>query len=492
MHRKAPWTSALALGWILVASGCPGDDDDSAGPGDDDDSAGQGDDDTSSDDDDTTDEPFVPDLATGGCGAPDYDWAPMARMGEIVDWELHETDGFTAEAIDLLLTNYGIATFEPSYDVRVYRIRYLTQDRGAEVEATGLLSFPIVDEETEVPTLLWLHPTMGFNDDCAPSAIGVEGGLFNVLWSSLGFAVAAPDYLGMAGGGAPSGQLHPYVLAEPTAVASLDSLRALHRFRAGEGDADVLASPELRTVLWGASEGGFAALWSDRYAPRYAPEFDVVATVASVPPSDTLGLTTHAVSVASPTTAALAGVLATAQPWYGGGADMGQVFTDEDPFFFASTLQDLLGENCSPGDAVEGLETIDQLYTGPFVDAAAAADWAAVEPWSCYLFQSTLDTSEIPLDRITPTLYLVAGEDDLVVADVGRQHFPVLCEMGYQLEYLECAGAGHVDGAIDSLPYQWQWIHDRLDGEELAEPCVMTDPVDCTEFELMPVGAPLR
>ena len=464
---------ATALLWI----GCP-----SGGPVHDDDDSG---DDDASGDDDTTEEAFVPDLPTDGCGAPEYAWAPMERMGEIVDHEVHETDGFTAEAIDLLLTNYGITTFEPEYDVRVYRVRYITQDRGAEVEATGLLSFPIVDAEAEVPAMLWLHPTMGFNDDCAPSAIGLEGGLFNVLWSSLGFAVAAPDYLGMAGWGAPSGYLHPYVLAEPTAVASLDSLRALHRFRAGEGDAAVLALPEQRAVFWGASEGGFAALWSDRYAPRYAPEFEVVASVASVAPSDALGLTSHAVTVPSPTTAALAGVLGSAQPWYGGTADLADVFTDEDPFFFASSLQDILADGCSPGDAIQGLETIDQMYTTAFIEAAGSEDWDAVEPFSCYLARSTLRTTEFPFDQATPTLYLVAGEDDLVVADVGRADFPVLCDLGYQLEYLECEGAGHVDGAIDSLPYQWQWIHDRLAGIELSEPCVMTEPVDCTAFGLV-------
>ena len=474
--RRIP-LSALPLLLVLApfTSGCPGDDDDSAGPGDDDVTG----------DDDTTADPFVPDLPAGGCGAPEYTWAPMERMGEIVDWEVHETDGFTAEAIGLLLSNYGITAFEPSFDVRVYRVRYLTQDRGAEVEATGILSVPIVDQETEVPTLLWLHPTMGFADECAPTALGVEGGLFNVLWSSLGFAVASPDYLGMAGWGAPSDMLHPYVLAEPTAVASLDAVRALHRFRAGEGDDDVLALPTARTIFWGASEGGFAALWAERYAARYAPELEAVATVAAVPPSDALGLSSHAVSEPGPTTAALAAVLATAQPWYGGTADMGQVFTDEDPFFFASSLQDLLGTSCTPGDALDGLETADQLYTADFIAAASASDWSDVEPWSCFLHQSTLHTSEIPMDRATPTLYLVAGEDDLVVAEVGRQHFPVLCDAGYELEYLECEGAGHVDGAIDSLPYQWQWIHDRLDGIELSQPCVMTEPVDCTEFDLM-------
>ena len=467
------------LSALILLLGCPSDpDDDSANS--DDDTALQ-DDDTAMPDDDSA-EPFVPSLPTGGCGAPEYTWAPLARMGEIVDWDEPDGYAFPAETIQILLEGQGISTFVPEYDVRVFLVRYLTQDRGAEVEATAWASFPVFDEPAEVPSIAWLHGTTGFTDECAPTNMGLEGAVGNILLSSLGFAVVAPDYLGLNGWGDPAGFLHPYVVAEPTAVASLDSLRALQRLWVDLDDA-TLAAPTRTTVLWGGSEGGFAAFWADRYAPGYAPELDIVANVALVPPTDSLGLATHGVTVPGPTTVALAAVLVANHAWYASTTALDQVLTDEDPFYLASTLPELMAGGCD-FDSLDGLSAIDQVYQPGFVEAAGTGDWNAAEPWSCFLRMATLNATEIPRDGDTPTLFVVSGEDDLVASDVVRQDFVVLCDQGYRMEYLECEGAGHSEGAVDSLPYQWQWVQARLAGDPLTDVCVQSDPVDCEEFGL--------
>ena len=472
------WLFPLFL-FSLLFGGCPGDDDDS---GDDDSGAADGDDDAGDDDsapgDD--DEPFVPQLPTGGCGGHEYGWASMERMGEIVDWDEPDGYAFTAEALEILLEGNGYGGWEPQYDVRVFLVRYITQDRGEEVEATAWASFPVLEEEEEVPTVAWFHGTSGFTDECAPTAMGLEGALGNILLSTLGYAVIAPDYLGMNGWGEPAGFLHPYVVAEPTAVASLDSLRALQRFH-DEAEDDVKARPSLRTVLWGGSEGGFAAMWADRYAPGYAPEFDVVASLALVPPTDSLGLATHGTTIAGPTTAALAAVLVTAHDWYGAEGSLHDVLTDEDPSWLASALPGALADGCDAGGLFDDLDSIEQIYVPSFAQAASTEDWAAIEPFSCYLRQSTIHATEIPRDNDTPTLFVVSGEDTLVAADVVRDDFVNLCGDGYRLEYLECAGASHSEGAVDSLPYQREWVAARLSGETLEGACVPTEPLDCAE-----------
>jgi hypothetical protein len=420
-----------------------------------------------------------PDIPTGGCGAEPYDWVALEGMGEIVEIEEAGELRLSADAVSLALALFGLEDFAPvPYGVRVWRVRYITQDRGQAVEATGLISLPDVSEPLEVPVLLYLHPTMGFTDECAPTALGLEGAAFNIIFSSLGMAVATPDYLGMHGWGEPAGFLHPYVSAEPTAVASLDALRAMHRFTE-DADVNVTTDPAA-TVIWGASEGGFAALWADRYAPYYAPEYGVSAVVAAVPPTDLMGLAQEGVEALNDTSWALAAVFATVNPWYGDPAPLSDALTDEDPTYFASTLPALMGESCTDFGDPGSVSEVADIYQQPMIDAILAGDVEAGAPFTCYLDDSSLTKADrVPLASDSPVFITTASDDTLVHAAPTRDAVPTLCEMGYRIEYLECAGAGHVDGAVDSIPAQWEWIQARLAGEPLEQTCVVTEPVEC-------------
>ena len=102
-------------------------------------------------------------------------------------------------------------------------------DTGGEDPSAVLEGLPTAG--CDAPSYSWLHPTMGFFDVCAQTALGIEGAAFPILFASMGFVVVAPDYLGMAGWGEPSPGVH-------------------------------------------------AALWADRYAPHYAPEFTAIGSIA--------------------------------------------------------------------------------------------------------------------------------------------------------------------------------------------------------------------
>ena len=65
----------------------------------------------------------------------------------------------------------------------------------------------------------------------------------------FGMAVVAPDYLGMSGWTGSSDTLHSYFVAEPTAIASLDSLRALQNTLVRE-DIALDVNPD-KVVVWG-------------------------------------------------------------------------------------------------------------------------------------------------------------------------------------------------------------------------------------------------
>lgn len=425
--------------------------------------------------------PFIPDLPTTTCGL-DYDWAPMERMGEIVAAERMADYSLSADQLNAMLGAFEMEGLGPvPYGVEVYRVRYLTQNRGSLVETTGWLSYPAGDgAPAEAPTIVWTHGTSGFTDACAPTADGIEGAAFNMIFSALGYAVASPDYLGMNGWGPPSEEVHPYLVAEATAVATLDATRAL--WRLAESNGMTIGKPTEQTVFWGGSEGGYAALWADRYASGYLPEAEVVATVALVPPTDMRGLALHAVNHFESATSALVAMLGANQVWYGEAAPLTQVLTNEAPYFLADSIVNVMLTECDGGDLFDGINTVEQIYTPAWIETLRQG--GDLQPWTCYVDQSNLVGSAITRGHDAPLLFQVSGNDDLVVAEVERSDFPNLCAEGYQAEYLECANADHTEGAVDSLPYQLQWVRDRLAGVPLpdAAVCAQGPAVDCSAF----------
>lgn len=428
----------------------------------------QGDDDSGED----SAAPAPPNLPAAACGLS-HSLLPTDGMGALVSFERDASLSLPAAGINALLAAQGLSHLLTAvYDVETYRVRYTTQDRGGEVEASGLVVLP--KAAGSVPTLLWTHPTVGFADACAPSAAGLEGAAFPILFASTGMAVAAPDYLGMNGYGAPSTQLHPYIIAEPTAIASLDSVRALFKLEAGPAAGLGTEADGQRLIHWGASEGGFAALWTDRYQVGYAPELRTLATVAAVPPTDVVGLAYYGATELGPTAAGLAGVLLSMNDWYRAD-DLGAVLQPGP----AAALPAELRADCSDFPTLDAISALDELFTPATLAAGASRDWSALPDWDCRLIESSLLGSAVPRGHDAPVFIVTAELDALVVAEPTRSDVPRLCADGYDINYMECAGAGHVDGALDSLPQQWAWLQDRIAGLPLQAPCEVPPAEAC-------------
>ncbi len=425
-------------------------------------------------------EPITP----GGCGLPAYDWLPTVGMGEVISFEEDVLSPMTAEGVDVFLGAMTESLVPAPYGVRIYRIRYTTQDKGQAVEATGLVGIPWNEEDppAELPVALWLHGTTGFEPECAPSAMGIEGTGFLLLFAAHGYVTAAPDFIGLDGdvdAPVPAEVKHFYIGLEQAGIGSLDALRATHRLVNDELGLKVTANRDV--VIWGASQGGHAAFATNLLAPYYAPEFDYRALVAMVPATDMVGLSAYSLSEFRFATRSMASFWVTAHTWYEGTEPWTDVFTDSDPNWFATEWPAQVFDDCDAMDVLRDATGVAGVFDASWLAESLGDPDASWDPWYCYLEDNSIATARIPLYQDIPTLFVLGEHDDLVYPPVERDDFDRLCAMGYRMEYLECAGAEHTDAAIWSLVDQHAWVRDRLDDIPLdpATLCQRSAPVHC-------------
>ncbi|MGO1173270.1 MAG: lipase family protein [Actinomycetaceae bacterium] len=165
---------------------------------------------------------------------------------------------------------------------RAWRILYTTSALGTTPAlASGILVVPEDTGDEPLPVVTWAHGTTGVAEGCAPSLLDepFESGALFTLDEAIdeGYAVVATDYIGLGTEGP-----HAYLVGEPAGHAVLDAVRAAHGV-----DGLELAD---RSVVWGHSQGGHAALWAGVLAEDYAPEAGVVGVAAMAPAADLTSL----------------------------------------------------------------------------------------------------------------------------------------------------------------------------------------------------------
>ncbi|HLS78462.1 MAG TPA: lipase family protein [Nocardia sp.] len=168
---------------------------------------------------------------------------------------------------------------------RAWRILYSTSDaHGQPALASGLVLVPREAPDDPLPVVAWAHGTTGFATGCAPTLLPepLAAGALPALPQLLaeGWALVATDYTGLGTAGP-----HPYLIGHGEATSVLDAVRAAHQLP----DLDLAE----RTVVWGHSQGGHAALWTGILAPGYAPDAHVVAVASLAPASDGPALVRH-------------------------------------------------------------------------------------------------------------------------------------------------------------------------------------------------------
>jgi pimeloyl-ACP methyl ester carboxylesterase len=125
--------------------------------------------------------------------------------------------------------------------------------------------------------IAWAHGTTGVASRCAASLLpsrwnaDVIPGVDQAL--ARGWVIVATDYVGLGTPGP-----HPYLIGQGEARSLLDSVRAARLMSQ--------LSLQPRTVIWGHSQGGHAALWAAMLGPTYAPDVHIAGVAALAPASD--------------------------------------------------------------------------------------------------------------------------------------------------------------------------------------------------------------
>jgi hypothetical protein len=338
---------------------------------------------------------------------------------------------------------------------RAWRILYLSESRaGDPVAVSGYVLAPDA-EGTDRPIVSYAHGTTGSADHCAPSR-GIETlGPTEVYRSSVdatlaqyahfveqGYVVAGTDYQGL---GVPGP--HPYLHGPSEGRGVIDAARAAAQLP-GTGAGN-------RVVFYGLSQGGQAALYAGELATDWAPELEVLGTVAAAPFSE--------VDQLLPLAGAIPGV-----EGYYVLATYGQVAANPD--LDISLVLDQAAIDAA-GIVEEGcIDEVQQAYATlyevgggqPIVgDPLTAPGWA-----------EQMDEMMAGLAPSAGPIMIVQGEADTTVPAVTtRALVERLCADDQPVEANFYPETGHGDSVVSGQDDLLAWIDARVAGEPAPDTC---------------------
>ena len=178
---------------------------------------------------------------------------------------------FTVAQLDSILNANGIQNiFSLSYDIDVYRLIYNTVSYDSSATtASGMMAVPR-NTTCRFPMAVYHHGTIVGKHD-APSYLGGQEPVIDMIMASVGYIVSEPDYLGLGDGPG----LHPYQHDQTEASASIDMLRSVREYCDSFG---IKRNGQL--FLMGYSQGGHACMATHRTIQnKLNGEFTVTAAV---------------------------------------------------------------------------------------------------------------------------------------------------------------------------------------------------------------------
>jgi pimeloyl-ACP methyl ester carboxylesterase len=365
----------------------------------------------------------------------------------------HAPDAFYDPPSDLSRQPGALLRSEPLKDVmlpagmRGWRILHeTTVDDNTPATAVATVFAPTDPPAGRRPVIAWEHATTGLLQKCMPSLLSMPSK--GVPWRDrivmAGWVVVATDYSFAEKGGP-----HPYLIGEGEARAALDSVRAARQM------------PELtldkRTVIWGYSQGGHAALWSGIVGPRYAPDLEILGVAAIAPPANvekSLAMNVEADKRFGP-------YLALSYSRFYPDITFEQAIRHE----ALDAARQIVNLCCFlPPEDQERITTLSATFEGP---ALATSSNKALQ---ARLEQNAAD------GLITAPVVIAQGLSDIVVPSSATDAYvEERCSAGQRLEYWTFAGRDHFTIVQPGTPLEQlliKWTTARFANESQPSGCV--------------------
>jgi hypothetical protein len=317
-------------------------------------------------------------------------------------------------------------------------------DTGAPTQVSASVFVPPGDAPAGGwPVIALGHGTVGIDEPCAPSLSASLLSMAEVVdkFIASGYAVTLADFQGL---GAPG--VHPYLDSMTAGRNIIDSVRALRKTFPNVSD---------RWAAWGGSQGGGAVWAASELAGSYAPDLNLIATVALAPAADVAGLVDKAVegTLSKEQSAALTLVIesiARLDP---------AINRDDYRRGIVAEKWDVL--IACAGDAVrDRADVIDKIQPGDVAphDAAAADRLRAhLRAWA------------LPQQRSSGPLSVTYGGEDEYIDPAWTAHaIEAACAMGTQLISQFQPEHGHGDLDVGE---QFGWLLERMHGTPAEGGC---------------------
>ncbi|KAH8804863.1 Alpha/Beta hydrolase protein [Xylogone sp. PMI_703] len=393
--------------------------------------------------------------------------AEVESINNIINWERSQyAGGPTTEDIfynpptindtsslqpgDLLKSEdfTNISTYSLSPNLGLSRILYVSQNlNGSSLPTSAFILWPFTprrfphSNSSSAPVVIWNHMTSGFFGPAAPSKHRTlfAGDSAPFALALAGYAVVAPDYIGLGVSHNFDGKLtpHQYIAGHITANDGIFAFQAAKSAFSGR------LSNEF--VVMGHSQGGGVA-WGTAELLAERPELakGYLGTVA-----------------VSPVTSAFTGTLAFVAPFVGFG--LSSVFPNFQlsdwltPFGLgrANVFQQIQG----------GLATGMAFFTSENTIQIEGFD----QSWEAKAYAALVNVGS---RKIKGPLLIIQGTEDVFVSyAVTSATMNATCVLypKNQIEYVVSNGTGHVPTLDASRSLWMSWIEDRFSGKPVQE-----------------------